>query len=556
MRLVRSEIVPLRLPMQMRVFEEQARVQLPMLFCKTMRALLLVMLGRVELAMVSLASLPSLVEDADGRNPAVARALPLSWDTLLIAGSLSFLLGQRDVYRRLRAVVLVANEVPPSARWSFCLPDAEYDVRAYVSHKCKSLNNICTIMREIADKTNYGKKPFYAEYDKHVLLAAQCREFDTVGLFPRLPAHFMPPNLEVQDDSGHNFGYGAGGMAMRVPHPSSREGSGDGRRPPQADTACNTPDAPKRRKTMPGGGYEASEGRTDSNSSPQSTAVATGRENPYSSNSGTREYVPRFIFDADDSGLRSEGPGLTKGLHNMSLTRLSVVQPNGYLSNGLHEPQGPLGRVPSEGTFDLGSTLGSFSLPNTEYESPDGGARNDGDSAGSSGARLQRRLSSFWKISKGLFSPSSWAQLSNISRPDGLGQSPGSMGGSDLGQDIVMVGDDFLEHNDLCGNSFLGTEPISANAGDAEKKSLAKRLETDVGRRDVCGSPVCGHASMVPSVIPALGKRRAEQISQAGDMRENKGCGGRDIKKIQAPNADTRNVDVQLRQAETHVSGP
>ena len=85
------------------------------------------MLGRRDDAIMILETMPPLIDPSMGGNPSVVRALPLSWDALLIASALSFLLGQGDTYRRLRAAVERANLVPLAARWTFCLPDPGSD---------------------------------------------------------------------------------------------------------------------------------------------------------------------------------------------------------------------------------------------------------------------------------------------------------------------------------------------------------------------------------------------------------------------------------------------
>lgn len=98
-------------------FAPQAHAEVAKLLCKALRALLLVMLGRGDKAMTLLQTIPALVRESEGGNPDAMRALPLSWDALLIAGALTFLLGQLSTYRRIRASVMACVESMP---WEVC----------------------------------------------------------------------------------------------------------------------------------------------------------------------------------------------------------------------------------------------------------------------------------------------------------------------------------------------------------------------------------------------------------------------------------------------------
>ncbi|CAM9638379.1 unnamed protein product, partial [Sphacelaria rigidula] len=149
------------------------------LLCKALRALLLVMLGRGDKAMTLLQTIPALVRESEGGNPDAMRALPLSWDALLIAGALTFLLGQLSTYRRIRASVMACVEsMPWESRWSFCLPDPESDPEAYIDHLCDSSSNICTITCSIAGKTSFGQLPFYTDGHMRGHHQQQLREED------------------------------------------------------------------------------------------------------------------------------------------------------------------------------------------------------------------------------------------------------------------------------------------------------------------------------------------------------------------------------------------
>lgn len=70
-----------------------------------------------------LQTVPSLIREVDGGNPDVMRALPLSWDALLISGALMFLLGQLQIYRRLRtAASTCSDQLPPEASVCVSVP--------------------------------------------------------------------------------------------------------------------------------------------------------------------------------------------------------------------------------------------------------------------------------------------------------------------------------------------------------------------------------------------------------------------------------------------------
>lgn len=482
------------------------------------------MFGRADSAMTALGSLPSLV-DPDGRNPAIVRALRLSWDALLIAGALSFLLGELSVYRLLRAAVVAANNVPASARWSFCLPEPDCDLRDYVSHECESSSNICTIVCEIASKTRFGRRSFYTEDQQPPPpLFPPPRDLAPPKMLPRLPAYVQPPNIERRDESGHSFGYGAGGMAMRVPDPSSGC-SGSGGRAAVADLNDGAPDTPKRRKVM-SGGYAmcgASAGLMAPSSPPQATP---GDAAMPSGGASSRDYHgPREFGAFGDRVADDEGLGLTRGFHNMSLTRLSVPQPIGELSTLAHEPVEPLGPVSSDSIMDVTSTIGSFPLYNADsgsFEDVGGGENHDG-AAGGDGRRSGRRLSSFLRDpTRMMFSPVSLGQFSGMSRLDDPLQSAASTTGSDLGQDVVVVGDDFLENNDICDNSLLVAGTAKGAPGPAGKESCRDRFEpADEGGGASGGYPAAdrcprpGHLAGLPGKH-AAGERAALECGAVG----------------------------------------
>lgn len=366
------------------------------------------MLGRRDNAIAILETMPLLTDPSMGGNPSIVRALPLSWDALLIASALSFLLGQGDTYRRLRAAVERANMVPPDARWTFCLPDPGSDPQAYVAHECHSSSNICNIMCEIASKTGFGRRPFYPG-------AQSFLRPPTVALSPG-DKHGVP-----SPESGHTYGYGAGGMAMReVPpidwqgdsgggeggggeHILSTGGGGGGEAGGGGAAAAaaaalvgvglqgsaDNSRALKRRRMVASVDGDTS-GAADAfldmagQSLPPLHTSLLGETEDFAASSaidlvdggafnrtrpsdhgkgfhfpGSAEQGGRGGGEAADNG-RSEndggddggaGSGLTKGLHNMSLSRLSepLLPGGGIAPDDLHQNQGPLGRIPSEG---------------------------------------------------------------------------------------------------------------------------------------------------------------------------------------------------------------
>lgn len=485
--------------------DAQTSMELPTLLCMSLRALLLVMLGHRDAAVTVLEGIPAIVEVQSGGNPAVARALPLSWDALLIAAALSFLLGQGQTYRRLRTSIELATEVPPAACWTYCLPDPGSDPCDYVSHRCDSSSNICTIMCDIASKTGFGQRPFYP--DEQLLL--------------RPPSVALSPNHrhEGYPQGDHRYGYGAGGMAMRR-RPSeqwSEGGGGGGRggdasegrfaRAGEGEGAAAAPNAdwraaagssesggtPKRRKILPVDGGDApeaadavSEAGQLSPEPPQNDALAGGGGTAAASfreNARNDDYAlfmkeeDRRVYGGEGEPEEEDGLGLTRGLHNMSLSRLSVALPGGGVASaGFHEDHGPLGRVPSEGIMDLGSTIGSFSIDPSgggEVGGHQGGEYDGafaGEAAAGGGRRNHRRVSSFSTFSSALCRSGSSVNLRDHRSSHGGCRSRDASfeQSSDLGHDIVGVATDgFIdeEGNDICGK-MLSVDSILGNMND------------------------------------------------------------------------------------------
>lgn len=594
----------------------QSTVELTLLLCKSLRALLLAMLGQRDAAAEILDTIHPLVDLPSGGNPSVIRALPLSWDALLIAASLAFILGQGPTYQRLRASVELVTRVPDDARWTFCLPEPGSDPRAYVTHECQSSSNICAIMCEIANRTAFGGRPFYADEQQQQeqppptppqQLPQQQFLHEPSPTMPAVvlssPHHqlLLDPEGSTaaagQQSRQHRYGFDYEGKVMRRT-PSDLHGSfppavnGGG----AADTAMSffdggfggfggagaaeldaataaVPDDPgaagafidaaayKRRRMMVGvddggssdpsghdndfvlssGGHQpallakthpvyggaGSAGHTDQNDQNYGTTAFNLRELGQAGGGGEtaggkQEASGDDIVGADVGGEDGDAVcgslGLTRGFHNMSLSRLS-----GPLGSLQQDPGGQLGRVPSDGILDLNSSLGSFnmdlmgmdgsvgggvkseerlgsfsSMPQVAASDCDtGGANNlsgimfpassssssSSDSGGGSGngsgnkrplggggtsacsSSKPLRLSSFSTYATSLCrSPSSSMLL-----PLGRGRDDGSIGqcGSDLGHDIVGSADDFMDeegNDDICGN-ILSVDAILRDTG-------------------------------------------------------------------------------------------
>lgn len=460
---------------------QQASPELSLLLCKSLRALLLVMLGRRDAALAVLETVPCLADAATGGDPCVVRALPLSWDAVLIASALSFLLGEDDTYRRLRAAVEVAMDVPPAARWTYCLPEPGSDPRAYVTHECHSSSNICTIMCEIASTTAFGLRPFYPD--------------DPQPLRP--PAVELSPHQQTDQagcpTEGNSCGYGTGDLTMmRAPPgdwgcaaagggPFENSGGVEGTATVRPDVVVSDSIAGKRRRVMD----EDVDAPECVGMFPEVGATALPPANPVidaaaeastSTRAGECNSLAHPCFAVKDEGKRGfvsgrieedEGLGLTRGLHNMSLSRLSapLLPGGGVAPGGLNEDHGILGRIPSEGIMDLGSTLGSFAMDigsagdtvsHTDNHSGDDESSILGSMIGG-GRRSHRRLSSFSTYSTSLCRSGSMPRTSGGSIDHG----------SDLGQDMVVATDDFLDEegtDDICRN-ILSVDAILADIG-------------------------------------------------------------------------------------------
>ena len=563
------------------------------------------MLGLSEAAAETLDTIYPLVDLASGGNPSVIRALPLSWDALLIASALAFILGRGDTYQRLRSAVELVKTVPNDARWTFCLPEPGSDPRAYVAHECQSSSNICAIMCEIASRTAFGGRPFYAEEQqppppppqaqpqRQQLLQEPAPNMPAVVLSS--PHHQLRLGPATQQSREHRYGYDYEGKAMRR-MPSDLRGSfpatagggdtamtffdggfdggfggGGGPGAVEIDAAAAAAAAAtaaaaaaaavpsdagafvdaaayKRRRMMAGvdgggpsesssndfmlpnggnhpllqtklhpvygnasvtGRYDNSVGKAFNFCLPGSTSggqVAGGRGGIGSGGGGgggVGDSNPAGIggdVRGEEGDLDCGGLGLTRGFHNMSLSRLS-----GQLGGMQQDPE-QLGRVPSEGIMDLSSSLGSFNMdmmgidgvgggvkseerlgsftgiPQASSECDGGGANNlggimfpasDGGSSGSgngtgnkrplgggggggaglSASKPPPRLSSFSTYATSLCRSSSSSMLQPLARDDGsIGQC-----GSDLGHDIVGSAEDFMDedgNDDICGNIF------------------------------------------------------------------------------------------------------
>ena len=168
-----------------------------------------------------------------------------------------------------------------------------------------------------------------------------------------------------------------------------------------------------------------------------------------------------------------------KGLHNMSLSRLSVhlLPGSGVAPDDLHQDQGPLGRIPSEGIMDISSSIGSFSMDiGAAGEGAGAGSHHSGDEDGAPGSvfgtlngkrRSRHRLSSFSAYSTALCRSGStlrdW-------RPGGMDGSTDQ--GSDLGHEIVVAAENFVDgegNEDICGN-ILSVDAILGEIEGSKKE--------------------------------------------------------------------------------------
>lgn len=543
----------------------QSTVELALLLCTSLRALLLAMLGQRAAATDILDTIPALVDAASGGNPSAIRALPLSWDALLIASALSFLLGQGSTYRRLRAAVEVAvTNVPAEARWTFCLPEPGSDPRAYVAHECDSSSNICAIMCEIANKTVFGARPYYPNEQQSDHQHQQQRQQQQQFLHqpaPTMPAVVLSsPHHQLLHEPAatqHRYGYGYEGRTVkRMPSdlqggfpavPATMSffdgdlggdigaggGEGGAAAVPDdlgADGAYLDTAAYKRRRMMAGvdgdgcdggGSFDPSNGGytfPNRNGGGQHTPLQLHAHPVFGGTPGTGSHFDSTSAfspaaastlgggETTAAGARVRGPGaspgggiggidgeedldggcslgLARGLHNMSLSRLS-----GPLG-GLQQDSGHLGRVPSEGIMDLSSSIGSFAMDMVGMDAGAGGAK-DGDRLGSfvgipqdsdfdgggasngtankrpfggGGASSSKplRLASFSTYSTALCRSASSSSMLPHARGD-----DGSIGqcGSDLGHDIVASAEDFMDeegNDDICGN-ILSVDAILA----------------------------------------------------------------------------------------------
>ncbi|CAM9360160.1 unnamed protein product, partial [Scytosiphon promiscuus] len=512
---------------------DERNVELTLLLCTSLRALLLAMLGERDAAVDTLDTIPGLVDLASGGNPSVVRALPLSWDALLIASALAFFLGQGGTYQRLRSAVELATDVPAEARWTFCLPEAESDPHLFVSHECRSSSNICNIMCEIATKTEFGGRPFYADEQEqqHALLdPAAPAVMPTVVL----PSPTVQTHYDHQDQAGeHRYGYGQGGKTMRR-MPSDLHGicgsggtaggagamslfDGNAAVPGEAGTAAvatavsddtavegggEGPAASKRRRMLSGTSTAGGSSQLDlfgglmqrgGRGGGQYTPFLTPVHPVYGSAPGAAAG-----FQAHGTGMKAGGPakspssapggdggiddggslGLASGLHNMSLSRLSVPLSAGHVGGA---SAGELGRVPSEGIMDLSSSMGSFGIDMVGVDGARIGGQSfdrlvsftDGGGGGINSFNSLMFPASAACEGKGAAGESgtvgkkrsfdcSAAALSSARKPLRLSSfgtySTGSIGqcGSDLGHDIVTSAEDFMSEegneDDVCGN--------------------------------------------------------------------------------------------------------
>ncbi|CAM9418860.1 unnamed protein product [Ectocarpus fasciculatus] len=637
----------------------EASVELTLLLCTSLRALLLAMLGQRDAATDVLDTIPSLVDVGSGGNPSVVRALPLSWDALLIASALSFLLGQGATYQRLRSAVELATDVPAEARWTFCLPEPGSDPQAYVVHECNSSSNICNIMCEIASRTNFGAQPFYSDEQQKGEEEEERQLQQQPGLLhpstPMMPSLVLTsPHRQVSLETAaaqlsgeHRYGYGPAGKTMRR-MPSNLQGNfaavgsgadvGDVGMMPFIDGGfgsrgagvaeggggitttvsedmvlegdCVDPVACKRRRMMTGeDGGDPFDPSAGSFSFPQEGGDGEGHGHmpllppTHPGSGGTVDAAGHYdsskAFGHRSLGIRGAGPGkslgggtdgdegfgggslgLTRDLHNMSLSRLSVPSfpdhggAGGALADDLH-----LGRMPSEGIMDLSSSMGSFNLDMVGLDGGGGGGGvksgkglgsfttgpittdtdEDGEgggvggnslgnitfpaaAAGGSGSSSGKKRSFSSTTSRPLrlasfttYSPSLCRTSSSSSMPrqpfsggggggGGSGGEEGSIGqcGSDLGHDIVASAEDFMNEEgseDICGNILS----VDAILGDIGSNAVGKLSASKDGNAKSVGE---GAATLDKPRIDAATAGEGGGGAAAAAPGENEAGGG------------------------------
>ncbi|CAM9813516.1 unnamed protein product, partial [Hapterophycus canaliculatus] len=582
-------------------------VELTLLLCTSLRALLLAMLGQRDAAIGTLDTIPSLVDLASGGNPSVVRALPLSWDALLIASALAFFLGQGGTYQRLRSAVELATGVPAEARWTFCLPEAESDPHMFASHDCRSSSNICNIMCEIATKTEFGGRPFYAdeqEQQQHAVLTPPASaEMPSVVLpSTSVQTHHNRQNIlqdttaaaAIQQAGEHRYGYGYGGKAIRR-MPSDLHGicgsggaggastmslfDGDATASVEAGTGAvatavsddagmegGSADSAvhKRRRMISStsdvsgssqfdlsGGFAQRGGRGGGQYMPFPAPVhpvygsAPGTAADFKTHgTGGKAGVPANSPSGGPGGDSDPDDGvslgLTRGLHNMSLSRLSGTLSVGHVSG---VSVGELGRVPSEGIMDLSSSMGSFGIDMVGVGSAGGGGQSCdplisfADEGGGGGANSfssmmfpaaaggtgvgatgdsgtvgKKRSFGCSEAASSSLKPlrlSSFGTYSTLlcrsapKRGDGEGDE-GSIGqcGSDLGHDIVTSAEDFMSEegneDDTCGNILSVDAMLGSMQQQQRQGSLGRTASSGGGEETATARAESRVSTMAP----------------------------------------------------------
>ncbi|CAM9847298.1 unnamed protein product [Chrysoparadoxa australica] len=130
---------------------------LPSLLCMSLQAFLLFILGRSADAAQALSYVPDMIEG----NPEIMKALPLSWDATLIAGSISFLLGCSPTFSRIYHALEPVQNSTAATKWQCHLPRPDSPREMFLHHACMSSSNICDIVCEVGQKTKCGTVCYY-----------------------------------------------------------------------------------------------------------------------------------------------------------------------------------------------------------------------------------------------------------------------------------------------------------------------------------------------------------------------------------------------------------
>mmetsp|Transcript_7631 Transcript_7631/g.11452 ORF Transcript_7631/g.11452 Transcript_7631/m.11452 type:complete len:859 (-) Transcript_7631:223-2799(-) len=136
----------------------------PAILCIGLYSFLLVMLGRRPEAVSALLRIPAFLESC----PDAPRALPLSWDTCLMAALLSFLLQLNPQYNVIHAAVERAQNATAATQWTCRLPPPGSSLDKFLQHRCPSTSNICSIICQLWNQTEHGSRCFYRDHSESI----------------------------------------------------------------------------------------------------------------------------------------------------------------------------------------------------------------------------------------------------------------------------------------------------------------------------------------------------------------------------------------------------